>query len=305
MTFKELQDKVLAWLDEAGDTATTLTLVKAGLVSAHKKRVSQTRWPFMLWDSFETLSIVANQQTYALHPEFFKPDHFFNGTRKEPVTIYNEATRNAAGVDSNSDTGSATKAQFVGRTPVAAQPTSASVIAVASSAVADNGSASVIIRGVTTDGVKKETVVAGSSSSTAFRKILNVTKTGTWQGTLTLTSNSAAVTNLTLFAEETSRSYQQFYLLQIPSEAETIQYRFYRRPSPLEEDNDTPDIPDPFDEILIYDTLLAFASYNSYDGQTVQLWRNNQAELLLALQQAFDSNDAIDAASNYTEYIDR
>lgn len=305
LTYKNLQDKVLNWLDETGDTSTTLVLVKNALTNAHKKRIAQERWPFMVWGSPELINIVAGQQVYTLHPEYLRPVYFWNRTQLDYVTQYNEATLLQARVDPNNDAGPALKFRLRGRSEVKAQPSSASVIAASSSNIADNGAKTVIIRGDTTDGVRSETITCNSSGAVLFTRILKVTKVGVWAGTMTLTSNATAVTNLKLFPEEAGRSYQEIFFLLIPDQVEVVEYDFYRQPSPLTNDEDRPDIPTPFEELLVYDALLDFATYNSYDASTVGLWRAKQADLLLALQQAYSDAAALEAATNYTSFIPR
>jgi len=305
-TFKNLQDKTLRWLDEAGDTDTTLALVKQFLQTAHKRRLTQERWPFMLWDSEETLTIRPGVQTYALHPEFLKPFYFWNATQQDIVAQYDEESIRNTFSDWHNDHGVALQMTLWGRTEVQNQPSSASVIAVtSSSSSADDGKVSVKVRGVTTDGVTTETIACGSSGTLQFTKILKVTKIGTWQGTMTLTANAGTVTVLKLFAAEYGRSYQQTFWLNIPDATETINYRFYRQPSPLVDDNDLLDIPTPFEDLIVYDALLDFATYNQYDAGTVQLWMRKQQELELALQQTYGDAKSIDAATPYSNYVPR
>jgi hypothetical protein len=306
-TFKNVQDEVLALLDEAGDTSTTLTLVKNAISAAHAKRVTEDAWSFMLWDTAATLSIVVGQQVYTLHPEFFRPLYLYNRTAEQLMTQRDAATFLASGADWINDTGSALEFTLWGKTPVARQPLAASLIAVASSNAADNGAASVILRGDTALGVRTETVTCGSSSSVEFTKILQISKTATaWVGTMTLTSDAGAVTNLNLFHEEYGRSYQQVFLLAVPDATEVAEYRFYRQPNPLVNDNDILDIPSPFEMIAAYDALLALSAYNQYDGNTLSFWREQREDLLLRLRQSMSPQaNALGAATPYTNYIAR
>lgn len=304
LVYKNLQDKVLTWLDEAGDTATTLTLVKNALTKANSHRVSQERWPFMLYTP-QTLYFVPNQLLYPLHSEYLRPMYFRNLTVLDYMTQYDEATLIASGADWNNDSADCLKFVLHGRSEVANQPSSASVIAAASTVSGDSGTGSVTITGDTTSGVRSETIPANSSGAVQFTTIIKVTKNGTWAGTLTLTSNAGAVTLLMLLNAEYGRSYQQIKLLANPSGAQTAEYQFYRQPSTLVADNDRPDIPTPFEELLVYDALLSFAAYNEYDPSVVNLWGREQGEILLALQQTYSDARALSAATNYTGYIPR
>jgi len=69
-------------------------------------------------------------------------------------------------------------------------------------------------------------------------------------------------------------------------------------------DNDLPDVPTPFEDLLVFDTLLSFASYNQYDAGTVKLWQIQRDEILLALQQTADAT-ALHALTDYTSYVER
>jgi hypothetical protein len=303
-TFKNLQDQVLAWLDEAGDTGTTLTLVKNALNNANRLRATQERWSWMKWDTPALLTTVVGQSLYTLHSEFFRPDYFWNRTQLDYVQAFNDSTKVSSGADPNNDTGPAMRFEWRGLTEVQNQPTAASVIAVASSSTMDSGSVTVTIKGDTTQGVRSETITAGSSGTVQFTKILKVTKNGTWLGTLTLTSNAAAVTNLTLFPEEYGRNYRQIAFLAIPDQSEVLEYTFYRQPVTMDADNDRPDVPTPHEDILVWDTLLAFSAYNQFPPAFVQLWQQKLGESLLSLQQAEDAQPLF-AATNYTTYIPR
>jgi len=303
-TYKNLQDEVLAWLDEVGDTGTTRTLVQNGLNNANRLRATQERWTWMKWDSPVTFSTVIGKEVYPLHQEFFRPYYFWNQTQADFIQEHNDSTLASSRTDPNVDTGPALKFKVLGRTEVQNQPLAASVIAVTSSNGADNGAVSVTLRGDTVDGVRSETITAGSSGTVSFTKILKVTKVGTWVGTMTLTSDSGTTTVLKLFPEEAGRSYLQIQFLAAPSEIDIVEYGFYRQPYTMSADNDRPDVPTPFEDLLVWDTLLAFAAYNQYDPTVVALWQRKQADTLLAMQQAEDARP-LEAATNYTSYVPR
>jgi hypothetical protein len=62
MTFLEIQNKVLALMDEEGDTGTVLTNVKTFVNSALQNRALERKWPFMLSDE-TSLSVVGGVAT--------------------------------------------------------------------------------------------------------------------------------------------------------------------------------------------------------------------------------------------------
>lgn len=74
MTFLELQNKVLALMDEEGDTGTVLTNVKTFLNSVLQNRALERKWPFML--SAETSLSVASGERTATVPADFNVMHW-------------------------------------------------------------------------------------------------------------------------------------------------------------------------------------------------------------------------------------
>lgn len=302
-TFRNLIDEVLAWLDEAGDTDVTQTLVKQSIRAAHEKRLLEERWSFML-SRVKIFSTVVAQQTYTLDPEFLRLMYLKNLSTTEPLVEYQDDNVLNNGYDWSVDQDSAHKFALWGRSEVANQPTAASAVTVTSSNVADTA-VTVTVRGDTASGTQTETITVGATGAVLFTEIFKVTKSSGWAGTMTLKTNAGAVTNLILTATEYGKSYQNLYLLAIPNVAESLEYRFYRQPSPLVADNDRPDYPAPFEELLVWEALCDLATYNSYAQPMVNYWAQKKAELLTAMQVATNQPQTINQAANYTSYIPR
>ncbi len=147
------------------------------------------------------------------------------------------------------------------------------------------------------------TPVAGT---TTFTKILGVTKAAAWTGTLTMTSNAAAVTNLTLPGADFGRQYRTIELLSLPTANEVVEYQFFRQPVTLSADNDVPDIPSPHSRILVWDALLMMAGYlTQTSAQAVGIWAKQQADMEADLLQTFLPGQTIAAlpatTRGYTE----
>src|SRR3990167_2809615 len=285
-TFNDLQDQVLANLDETGDTGTTLTLVKNFLNQAMQMRCAQEPWPFLRWDSAETFSLVADDRFYALHQEFWRPDYFFNRDTKEFLIEVPQRAIASTGERWTVDTGRTPYFRWAGVAPVATQPTSASVITIVSSSASDTTAAKAItVDGITSTGIRTTESITpngltGVPGTTSFVRVLAVTKAADWVGTMTMTSNSGVVTLLSLLPAEYGRQYRTIELLRSPTQTDTIEYVFYRQPRKLVNDNDIPDIPAPHMQILVWDALLLFAGYNTeINGQAVKIWASLQADM--------------------------
>lgn len=308
-TFKQIRDEVLGWLDETGSTGTMATNANNAINEAHKRRLTSEKWPFMLWVPAETLTMESGRQAYALHHEFAMPFYFFNRTKKAYLREVSARQLLPSGARWNTDQ-DRQLFTFWGRSPVARQPTSASQISITSTDATDNTTAKrVTIRGVTANGTEEETLtpsgLSAATTSRSFSQILSITKAAVWAGTLTMTSNSGAVTNLTLLASELGRSYQQFYLLGTPTAGDVIEYRFYRLPRNLEDDNDITDIPPGHEQVLVWDSVLALAAYdNRFDSGRIKEWKERQKDALDALRTATLEVQPVAAQAQYVVDMD-
>jgi len=313
LTFENLRDQVTNYLDQAGETGTPKSVIDDTIRRVHNSRLTERKWNFMLWDAQQTITTVVGQKFYSLHQEFFRPLYFYNRTTKRTMRQATSATLvptdgvvdydSGFGVgDWTAQTGSALRYMFGGVSPVKYQPSSASVITITGEAAK-----TVTVKGETSDGdVTTETITVGTPGTVSFTKILSVIKGDGWTQTMTMTSNAAAVTNLTLRASEYGRSYRQIELLNEPTAAETLIYKFFRLPSYLDSDNSIPDIPAPFSELLVYDALLQMANYNSNLGAGAKsLWKEEQFRLEQGLLAYDEGPDAIEATVSYQPYIAR
>jgi hypothetical protein len=310
-TFSDLYNEVLANLDETGSTGTTLTLAKNFVNQAHQSRLAMQPWKFMEWDSAETFTCSASgTRFYTLHQEFWRPIYFFNRATKSYLIETPNRELADTQVRWNDDTGHPIYFRLTSRSPVAAQPTSASTLTIVSSSALDaSASKAIVVRGVTSNGVTSETLTPNGTSSVvstnSFSKILNVTKSAVWTGNLTMTSNSAAVTNLFLFPTEYGRAYQLIELLSAPTSADVIEYRFIKQPTLLSADNDVPDIPAPHSHILVYDALLQFAGYlTDLSTKSIQAWTDIRNKMELQLAEAYLEGQTIETHPRYVRYMD-
>ncbi len=302
-TYDDLRQMVLRNLDEAGDTGTTKDLVNDYLNGAQQELCAMQGWPFMEWPEPQTLTLVASQRLYMLHPESPRAKYFWNTTKECALTEVPERNIVNQGVRWRTDQGTQLF-RFTGVSPVAVQPTSSSAITISSSSVSDTGSTyAITVKGYTANGVASEAItpsgVTPVAGTTAFTKILAVLKPVAWTGNLTLTSNSAAVTNLVLLPTEFGKQYQQIELLFQPA-ADGVEYQFYRRPTLLSADHDIPDIPAPHSLILVWGALQMMGSYlTEASGQAVNLWSMRYTKALENLQSAYLDGQTRNAQPKY------
>lgn len=282
-TFRHLRDQVLKWIDELGET-TTEDIVKEVMNQAHSQRCTEKSWNFMLYPVAQTFTTVAGQRLYTLHQEFNRPLYFYNRTQKKFLT-----EKQGAQLIEHVDpvvtelSGSPDEFLFMGETPFKQNLSSASTITIVSNSGSDSGASyQVVLKGEQSGGnlVAEILELTGTSpvtSTTSFTQLVGLTKSQNFNGTITVTDSSAN-TLLTLLPWEMGRTYRQIYLLDNPVGGEVIEYKFYHQPLVLVNDYDIPDIPGPYSQVLVYDTLVQLGSayLTSISPQGMEAWKNMQ-----------------------------
>lgn len=309
-TFKNIQDEVLSWIDESDDSNdTVLTNVKNAINQAHMARLQGMQWNFMLWPTPLTFSTVAGVQTYSLHSQFVKGYYFFNRNSKQYLREMNSRQIGPSGMRWNTDTGSAREFTLWGRSPLQVQPQTSGLITIISSAAGDAGK-SVVMGGTdSTNSYKvQEIITCGGTNPnigtvTFSNPITNVTLSEAYEGTLTIKMGSLVL--LVLQPGELSRSYPQMFLMNNPTSSEVIEYRFFRQPTVLINDYDSPDIPPPFQRILVWDALIILAAYNTDpSAQNIAIWSKYADKIDQAMIDANDEGNTLESEPRYVRSTD-
>lgn len=311
-TFKQLQDIVLQWMADDGDLGLLRTLVKDGINRTHQTLLTDDRYDFMLWPQTETLSIAANQKAYALHPEFHHPLFFYNPTSNE----YLEEIPPQGLMESQADwedgqSGEVDRFMLTGLSKVLTQPAAPSKIDVWSTGTQNPSGAQILLTGIsnglpTTELLKADGQWTQLQSLNNYSLIQDITKIGTvWNAPITVYADNQATVLLRLNADEYGHQYRMFELLENPTAAQTVKYRFYRRPRQLVQDNDIPDLPQAFDDILVYQTLLAMAGYTRAEQSEQALWAAQVRKLTDQLQQSYRASRSMGGRPTYVRYIPR
>ncbi len=307
-TLKSVRDQVLAFLDEAGATGNVVTNINNAINHSHQLRLMTESWPFMLWDSAETFMLTANQQQYILHPEVASLYYLYNQTAKRFMVEIPTRQFDQLQADHNSEHG-AERFMIRGRSPVKAQPSAATTLRVVSSSTGDTSAMAVTVRGVdANDEVVSESFTMNGTTqvtgTTSFVKVLRVTKSGSFAGTLTL-STSGGTTLLSLTTSEFGKSYPTIQLLQLPQSTDTLEYQFYRQPLLLTDDYDMVDIPPPFGQVLVYDALCHIAQYAAdLKSSSVTFWGEERAAWDTAMRQTYLEGQTVGAHPRFMRDLD-
>lgn len=309
-TFKDLQDIVLKWMADEGDTGLLRTLVSDALNRAHQNVLNDDRYDFMLWPRVESLSVTANQKTYALHPRFGHPLFFFNPTTNEYLEEISPKGILESGEDwQDGQVNEPERFMLTGLQKLLAQPTVASVVTISTTGGNESSANSIVVTGTYNGAVVSETLSSGSSwnsivGSQLFDIIEDVTKVGaTWTRQVSVVANSQTI--LSLGASDFGAQYRTFELLSNPTQSAFVQYRFYRQPRQLVLDNDIPDLPMGFDDILVYSALVAMHGYTRATDAEIGLWNSQMNKLMATMQETYRSTRSMGGRPTFTRYIPR
>lgn len=309
-TYKELQDAVLQWMADSGDTGLLRTLVKDALNRAHQNLLNDDRYDFLLWPRTETLSVTVGQKVYALHPEVSQLLFVYNPTTDE----YLEEVAPKGLMESEADWNDGTIDQpdrfmLTGLSKVLTQPSAASVVTATTTGGTESSANSLLITGISNGVIVTDTLTSGSAwssltGSQSFDVITDITKLGaSWARTVTLTANGQTL--LILGAASYGQQYRTLELLESPTTATSLLYRFYRRPRQLVYDNDIPDVPAGFGDILVYTALIAMQGYTRATSTELEFWGAQIRKLTDTLQMTFRAARTMGGRPTYTRYIPR
>lgn len=185
----------------------------------------------------------AGTEDYVLPQDFLREYSVVDKTNKRQlssITTQQVADNYSVGVD---DQGVTVSYMILDKT-CNKQPTSASTISCVSSSASDT-SQTVYIKGLDTNGYEDyETVtLTGTTpavSTKSYTHIMMISKSAVTAGTVTLTSNSGAVTNAVISRQMLDYRVKLMRLVQIPSGSWTIEINYQQRENELNQDGDYP-----------------------------------------------------------------
>lgn len=293
LTYSDLQSRVLRWVDEATDTDTTLTLVKDALNASHRRLITSRQWPFMAWPQRETFVTTSGVSFYALNPNSNRVYHLWDRTLRQYVPVIPRREWPAVGANRSNTATPPYGVTWGPNWPVKFQPAAVGTVSIVSSSASDVTSRGLVVTGVDAGGdIAQATLVAMGAtpvvSTQTFAMIINLAKTGTWVGTLTL-KDSGGNTLVSLGASSPGKQYPTVEFLEDPQPDRVCEYNFQRLPITLTNDGDIPETPYPYSEIHVYDALLDLTSYNTELGAKEQgLWTKRYTELMDGLVTSCD-----------------
>lgn len=306
LTFKNLQDRVLRLLDEAGDTSTTLELTKDFLNASHRRVLNSSQWGWMLWPREESFVTQSGIRIYALNPAVGRLRYVWDVTQRVFVPVYPERQWEVSGIDRSVNS---VQGYGIARGPiwpVQYQPTDTTISIVST----DVGDASTFyLEGINTSNELVSEIVSCTGTtpvvtSTVWRALHRVTVGGTPTGTRTLTSGSTTLLSLT--SSQVGKLYPTLEFLEYPAVGRTYTYHFRQDVPTLSRDNDLPFIfPNSCAEILVYDALLDYSTYNTeLTEQHIKVWKARYDAIWKQLTEANDEQSTIGAVPRTVRDLD-
>ncbi len=310
-TFRELQDAVLIRMGDEDDEDKMRSLVKESLNTVQKQILTERRYSFMLWPQSHTLSLEAGRKVYPLHPQMAQ---LWYGISEESGDWLEEIPASGAQeIGDNLVTGeSAVPYRFflTSTSLVKQQPTTAGPLIVATTGGTEAAANRIIVRGITTDDEYVEEILStgavwsSHTSTNSWASIESITKDGEeWSRTITATINSEVILSLT--ADEFGKQYRMLELTQSPTAAVDFLIRFYRKPLMLVYDNDVPQIPTDYDDILVYGSLVDMQGYSRPDPSELKSWIQRRDDLINQMQQNLQQTRSTGGRNSYVNYVPR
>ena len=310
-TFKELQDSVLQWMADEGDTGLMLDLVKQSLDKVQRKILTAEQYDFMLVPTERTLTVTTGQQSYALPEDFLsmlwlrypETDEF---VEEVPVKAQEEAED---GLEINGQ-GWPLRYRIVSVQGVKAQPATAGTVTITPSGGNEAAANGIVLQGLDSNGEwLEETLSSGTTwasltSTGSFSKITNVFKTGaTW--TRTITVARGATTLLTLTASQFAKQYHMLEFTSVPTQDKTLEFRYYTKPLSLVYDNQLPQLPSVFTDVLEYETLKLLAGFTKATPEELSIWHKESEYLFQQLRQNYQQARSLGARARRVRMVER
>lgn len=294
ITFLTLQNRVLRWIDEVGDTSTTRDNVKDALNACHRTVCFAQNWPWMMWPREESFTTVDSVKAYALNPSVGKIRTLWDVDACDFAIILPRRQWESLSVNRGTQTRSPSSWVFGPVWPVSAQPSTVATISLVSDSTLQATTAGVYIIGIDDNNNEvSETIYSHTtipvSSVQPFGHIMSISKVGTWTSNLML-KDHAGNTMANLDSGQDGFAYPTVEATENPIAGKEMTYTFLRKPRTLTYDGDIPEIhPNDLSEILVYGALLELTTYNTELGLKEQVqWQKRYDSFL---QQLEDAND--------------
>jgi len=241
------------------DTSSAMqTILKVYSNNAYFEILRRVNWR-ALKPGYQITTVVGTQD-YILPSDFGKEQYVYDSTNKVDIpfiSLEQLVDKFASSLTSQGTVGRYTTFQDI----VRAQPSSASIITIASSSASDT-TQTVRVKGTDANDVELEesvtlTGVTDALTTNTYKEIRSISKSAATVGRVTGTSNAAAVTNFILAPADLDYKVMKIRFHYVPGSVLTLNVPYIIRPYPLSNDNDAP-VFDCADGIELGATMMAW-----------------------------------------------
>ena len=209
-------------------SASMLSLIQNYINDRMKEVYSRVKLQGVLRSDY-SFSTTAGTEDYVLPQDFDSEMTVIDTTNKRPLCRLDMQQVVGSFSGQINDQGTTTHYVIMDKT-VQNQPSSASTISIVSSSASDT-SQTVFIRGYDANGYEdyESVTLVGTTpvvTSASFLRLKEISKSGVTVGTVTLTSNSGAVTNAVLSRPMLDYRIKLMRLVQIPSSVFTVEINY-------------------------------------------------------------------------------
>lgn len=170
-----------------------------------------------------------------------------------------------------------------------AQPTASSQLSIASTSASDTA-VYVVVNGISGGNRKTERLLLTGAtpvtSTNSYTEILAISKDAT-VGTVTATSNSGAVTVVSLAPQELFKEHWEIRLHEIPDDAYTVEYTFYVIPWTMVNDEDYIPLSDEYADAFLNECTADLLRKQGDAGTNATAW---EAKGMKTIEQVEDAN---------------
>ena len=226
---------------EVQDTSTAFATIIGRFVNRRYFQILRaTNWKQT--NTAHTLTLVSGTQNYVLPNDFYKEVAVYDVTNGVDIPVIDLDEMYRYNGDTISSSGAVDSCAIYSDAAIA-QPSAASKLAITSSSASDS-TQTIQIRGIASGSEVYETqTLTGTSavsSTNTYTRITGISFDAARAGTVTITSNSAAVTNATIPMEMLDVRYNLMKFHYVPTAAATINVPYIIKPLPLSQDYDYP-----------------------------------------------------------------
>jgi len=262
--------------NEITDTSTTIQgIIKNYINRRYFQILRATNWEYIN-DSY-TFPTIAGTQNYVLPDDFGKPLVVRDATNNKEIKEIDYQALISKNISNFSSSGTPEQYSIL-EDKIQNQPTSSSILTIVSSSASDT-TQSIFVRGISSGSETYETVALNGTSSASttnsYTRIISISKDTVSSGIVTATSNSGAVTIVSISPVITTPFFKKIAFHYVPASVITISIPYYVKPSPMIDDNDYPiiDIADGIEIGAMADALRykrQFAKASVFEGQFAQ-----------------------------------